>query len=376
MRSLFLLTFSLLFSSITYSYEDKDIEKIIKPFMAENEIPGMAIGILYKSKARELYYGFQSKEKEQPIGKNTIFEIGSVSKIFAATTGAYAKNKSNFSFQDKPSKYFPLLKNSDFDNVSLLQLATYTSGNLDLQLPEKIEDEQQLFMFLKDWKQQRTPGKYRHYSNPSIGLFGEAAARSMNTNYDDLLKNNILKKLKMNNTYIEVPDRRMKDYATGYDINNNRVTKIKTGVLGAESYGIKSTLPDLLNLINLNLNPQNAHPDFKKAIVDTHTGYYSIGNMTQALGWEKIGYPSSLEKLLESNSDEIVLQSNMIDKEIINSQSYLFNKTGSTSGFGTYVLFIPDEKFGLVMMMNKRIPNIERIKVAYNIFKTVEKSKN
>ncbi|MGG6831036.1 UNVERIFIED_CONTAM: serine hydrolase, partial [Staphylococcus haemolyticus] len=54
--------------------------------------------------------------------------------------------------------------------------------------------------------------------------------------------------------------------------------------------------------------------------------------------------------------------------------SQVFHKTGSTNGFGTYVLFIPEENFGLVMMMNKKIPNAERIKAAYQVFQSIKNS--
>jgi len=42
------------------------------------------------------------------------------------------------------------------------------------------------------------------------------------------------------------------------------------------------------------------------------------------------------------------------------------------NGFGAYVLFIPEEGFGLVMLMNKKIPNVDRIKAAYNVFETLK----
>ncbi|HRM31718.1 MAG TPA: serine hydrolase, partial [Acinetobacter johnsonii] len=47
-------------------------------------------------------------------------------------------------------------------------------------------------------------------------------------------------------------------------------------------------------------------------------------------------------------------------------------KTGSTNGFGAYILFIPEEDFGLVMLMNKKIPNVDRIKAAYNVFEILK----
>lgn len=43
-------------------------------------------------------------------------------------------------------------KNTPIDQVNLLQLATYTSGNLALQFPDEVKTDQQVLTFFKDWK--------------------------------------------------------------------------------------------------------------------------------------------------------------------------------------------------------------------------------
>ena len=255
----------------------------------------------------------------------------------------------------------------------MLELATYTSGSLPLQFPDQVQTDQQVLKYFQDWQVKHPPGQYRQYSNPSIGLFGELSARSMNVPFSVLLEQMIFPKLNLKNTYINVPKAQRVHYAFGYDQNNHPV-RVNPGALDAQAYGAKSILPDMLKLLDANLNVKKNKPDIKQALLETHHGYFKLGKMTQALGWETFSYPTTLDILLESNSEKVVMQANPIVKNTIQEKSQVFHKTGSTNGFGTYVLFVPEENFGLVMMMNKKIPNAERIKAAYQVFQSIKNS--
>ncbi|MFW6765446.1 ADC family extended-spectrum class C beta-lactamase [Acinetobacter baumannii] len=356
--------------------KDQEIKKLVdqnfKPLLDKYDVPGMAVGVIQNNKKYEMYYGLQSVQDKKAVNSNTIFELGSVSKLFTATAGGYAKTKGTISFKDTPGKYWKELKNTSIDQVNLIQLATYTSGNLALQFPDEVKTDQQVLTFFKDWKPKNPIGEYRQYSNPSIGLFGKVVALSMNKPFDQLLEKTIFPDLSLKHSYVNVPKTQMQNYAFGYNQENQPI-RVNPGPLDAPAYGVKSTLPDMLKFINANLNPQKYPKDIQRAINETHQGFYQVGTMYQALGWEEFSYPAPLQTLLDSNSEQIVMKPNKVTAISKEPSVKMFHKTGSTNGFGTYVVFIPKENIGLVMLTNKRIPNEERIKAAYAVLNAIKK---
>ncbi|MTG93701.1 ADC family extended-spectrum class C beta-lactamase [Acinetobacter baumannii] len=356
--------------------KDQEIKKLVdqnfKPLLEKYDVPGMAVGVIQNNKKYEMYYGLQSVQDKKAVNRSTIFELGSVSKLFTATAGGYAKNKGKISFDDTPGKYWKELKNTPIDQVNLLQLATYTSGNLALQFPDEVQTDQQVLTFFKDWQPKKPIGEYRQYSNPSIGLFGKVVALSMNKPFDQVLEKTIFPALGLKHSYVNVPKTQMQNYAFGYNQENQPI-RANPGPLDAPAYGVKSTLPDMLSFIHANLNPQKYPADIQRAINETHQGFYQVNTMYQALGWEEFSYPATLQTLLDSNSEQIVMKPNKVTAISKEPSVKMYHKTGSTTGFGTYVVFIPKENIGLVMLTNKRIPNEERIKAAYAVLDAIKK---
>lgn len=356
--------------------KDQEIKKLVdqnfKPLLEKYDVPGMSVGVIQNNKKYEMYYGLQSVQDKKAVNSSTIFELGSVSKLFTATAGGYAKNKGKISFDDTPGKYWKELKNTPIDQVNLLQLATYTSGNLALQFPDEVQTDQQVLTFFKDWQPKNPIGEYRQYSNPSIGLFGKVVALSMNKPFDQALEKTIFPALGLKHSYVNVPKTQMQNYAFGYNQENQPI-RVNPGPLDAPAYGVKSTLPDMLSFIYANLNPQKYPADIQRAINETHQGRYQVNTMYQALGWEEFSYPATLQTLLDSNSEQIVMKPNKVTAISKEPSVKMYHKTGSTNGFGTYVVFIPKENIGLVMLTNKRIPNEERIKAAYAVLSAIKK---
>ncbi|WP_419866627.1 class C beta-lactamase [Pseudomonas fluorescens] len=345
------------------------VDAAVTPVMQQQNIPGLTVALTVNGHAHYFNYGLGAKDTGQKVSENTLFEIGSVSKTFTATLAGYAQATGKLDLSSKASQLWPELKGSAFDNISVLQLGTYSAGGLALQFPADADSSDKMLGYFQQWKPKFPAGSHRQYSNPSLGLFGYLAAKSLGQPFDTAMTQTLLPKLDLQHTYLSVPAAQMGLYAQGYD-KNGKPVRVTPGALDAQAYGVKTSAVDMLRYVQANLKPETLEASLQRTIANTHTGYYTVGDMIQGLGWEMYRYPISLERLLAGNSTEMAMEAHKVqwlNPPQPQPHDVLINKTGSTGGFGTYVAFVPSRNIGIVIMANKNFPIPERVKIAYTV---------
>ncbi|WP_027997567.1 class C beta-lactamase [Sinorhizobium arboris] len=349
------------------------VDETIRPLMKENGVPGIAVAITVHGKRYIFNYGLASKADGQKVTNDTMFEIGSISKTFTATLASYAEARGELGLSDPASKYLPALAGTPFDEISLLDLGTYTAGGLPLQFPVSVTNQESVIDYYKGWRPTYAAGTHRLYSNPSIGLFGHLAAKSMGQPFADLMEGTIFPAFGLTSSFITVPQDRLGDYAYGYS-KAGKPVRVTPGVLDSEAYGVKTTAADLIRFVEANMDGTRLDETLRRAIAGTHTGYFKVGVMTQGLGWEMYPYPARLDDLLAGNSSQMALKPHKVTKLVPPSppqKSVWVNKTGSTNGFGAYAAFVPASRIGIVMLANKNYPIPARVKAAHRILTTL-----
>lgn len=349
------------------------VNAAVTPVMQQQGIPGLTVALTVNGQAHYFNYGVATKDTGQKVSENTLFEIGSVSKTFTATLAGYAQANGKLDLATKASTLWPALQGSAFDNISVLQLGTYSAGGLPLQFPSEADSPEQMLGYFQQWKPVYPAGSHRQYSNPSLGLFGYLAANSLGQPFDQAMTQTLLPKLGLQHTYLSVPASQMDLYAQGYD-KHDKPVRVTSGALDSQAYGVKTSAVDMLRYVQANLKPETLEASLQKTIANTHTGYYTVGDMTQGLGWEMYRYPISLDRLLAGNSTEMAMEAHKVqwlNPPRPQPADVLINKTGSTGGFGTYVAFVPAKDVGIVIMANKNFPIPERVKIAHKILSAV-----
>ena len=345
------------------------VDATIRPLMAAHDVPGMAVAVVVDGRTRIFNYGVASRETRAAVTDATLFELGSVSKTLTATLVAYAQVQGKLSLDDHPSRFLPQLQGYPIDRRSLRELGTYTAGGLPLQFPDDVTDDASMTAYFQQWKPVAPGGTQREYSNPIIGLLGHVAAAALQQDFAEAMTGTLLPMLGLRHAYMQVPAAAIPDYAWGYN-KANKPVRVNPGVFAAEAYGVKANAADVMHFVQANIDSTGLPPALRAAIDATHVGYFTGGDMVQAIAWEQYPYPVSLERLLAGNARATGTQPQMVKRLFspsVPAAPALYNKTGSTNGFGAYVAFVPAERIGIVLLANRNFPIPARIAAAHAI---------
>ncbi|MGM9485577.1 class C beta-lactamase [Roseateles sp. NT4] len=347
------------------------VEGTILPLMSRHDIPGLAVALTVDGRAYAFNFGVTAKQDGTPVTDSTLFEIGSVTKTMTATLAAYAQSTGKLSLDDHPGKYLPALKGTAVDKATVLHLATYTAGGLPLQFPDAVEGDAATWAYFRDWKPTARPGSLRSYSNPSLGLLGAVVAKALDQDFATALETRLFPAFGMAHSHVRVPERAMQDYAWGH--RDGKQVRMQPGPLAEPTYGVRTTASDLLRFVQMNIDPSSLEPAMRRAVEATQVGHFRSGPLVQGLGWEQYPYPVSREWLLGGNSAEMLLDPQPAYRlpDATQAGPRLFNKTGSTGGFGAYVAFVPSKRVGIVMLANRNYPIPARVEAACAILQAL-----
>ncbi|MBN8941990.1 MAG: beta-lactamase [Rhizobiales bacterium] len=345
------------------------VDRAMKPVIEEFGIPGLAVAVTIDGRRHFFDYGLASRQPRVAVTRDTLFELGSISKTFTVTLATSAEIAGKLSLTGRIGDYLPELAGSALGGVRVLDLATHTAGGFPLQMPDELRSHDQMMAYFRNWQPRFAAGTQRTYANPSIGLLGMIAARSLGQSYERLMERQLFPDLGLRRTYINVPADQMKSYAWGHTASGAPV-RVGPGLLAAEAYGVKSNAVDMIRFLEVNMGIGQVPEATSRAALATHTGHYRAGPYVQDMVWEQYSYPAALADLVAGNAPTVnrnPVPVSRIEPPMAPRQDVLINKTGSTNGFGAYVAYIPARRIGIVMLANKNYPNEARVRAAYAV---------
>ncbi len=281
-------------------WTDEQVQKILSDRIdVEKEAVGIVVGLVDVSGKRIFAHG-ATKTGElapKPDG-DTVFEIGSVSKVFTSLLLADMVQKSEVALEDPASKYLPktvAMPTRGKREIALLDLATHTSAlprmptnhaPADLGNPYADYSVEMMYSFLSSCKLTRAIGSKHEYSNLGAGLLGHILALRAGSDYETLLHNRIAKPLGMTSTAIQLTPDMQRRLATGHDESLAAVKNWDILTL-AGAGAIRSTVNDMLLFLEANMGKKDT--SLKAAMLDQQFTRKPTDSpdLSMALGWHK-----------------------------------------------------------------------------------------
>lgn len=337
-KSLHLLTFLLIIANTAIAQlPSKEIKAVIKTAVDSKRSKSIIIGIIDSNGRRIFSEGIISEDDPRLPDENTMYEIGSITKVFTTLVLADMSLKQQLSLQDPISKFLPKsvkTPNTKGKEISLLDLAIHTSTfprfpyNVD---PKNLDDAygdyttQRLFEYVSAYQPDMEIGSQWRYSNTAYGLLGYIlTTASKAKSYEELVKEQICKPLGMNSTVISLTPPLLKNTATGHSEYGKAVPPLNLSSIEAGG-AFRSNMNDMLTFAaaNLSLIPSNLAP----AMQLTHAKHIkkeSNGPDYATMGWT----------LWEKDGRNLIF------------------KDGGTPGFRTFIGIDTKNKFGVVVLSN------------------------
>ena len=348
------------------------VEQSFSSTIVDYEIPGLVVGVTMKGQHYFFATGLALREENITASPDTIFELGSISKVFNVSLAALAEQRGLLDLNAPVSDRLAELRGTAFDDISVMDLATHTTGGLPLQVPGAVQSVPHLIDWLADW-QPRQEGT-RSYSNVGTGLLGHITSDALGMGYAEAMEQILFPAMGLESTWIEVPAQSMNRYAFGYDKRTNTPIRVNPGVFDAESYSVKSTARDMLRLLDLELGLATSTPELTAALERTRQGQTKTPYYVQGMVWEQYPWPVNLEVMAKGSGYNFDLKSKpveRIDPPMRPQRDVILNKTGSTNGFGGYVAILPGESLGIVVLANRNYPNKARVRATYDLIESL-----
>ena len=323
-----------------------EIEIAVDDVMRKFNFPSMVAGLLVDGQLVWWRgYGRRDLEDGGAVDVHTVYRIASVTKTITAMALLMLRDEGKINLDTPAEQYVPELARvpqptEDGGPITIRQLITHTSGlprvgNFDYSNPREIGvTRRELLAAVEGIRLRAAPGTKHEYSNLGYALLGLIVEQVAGVPYHEFVNERILTPLGMRSArwrHEEVPGQQL---ATAYAYRGGAYEKVHHWNMGEALAmgGLYASLDDMARYLSFQMTvwPPGARPDkppLRNASVrESHmlAGWQPAKNgtgigwgVTAPMGWGPMVY-----------------------------------HTGVTHAYVTDVLFVPERRYGVIVMSN------------------------
>lgn len=253
------------FAQKSFKHERK-IEALVEAYVKHDKVNAVSVGVVSNGETWTRHYGVLDGKGTPVPNDQTIYELGSISKVFTSLLLADAVEAGRLKLNDPISRVMTKLHEANptvGDGITLQQLSHHVSGlprmpsnfkPADSTNPFAGYDRKLLMAYLLTAKPARKPGVDYEYSNLGVGLLGDLLSRNAGISYEALLKQKLTAPLKMSDTGITLSAKQAARFAPPH---NAALLPDKAWDFDALAGcgAIRSNVDDMLLFMKASLNP-------------------------------------------------------------------------------------------------------------------------
>jgi CubicO group peptidase (beta-lactamase class C family) len=315
-----------------------DIEKEVQSRIETGYHLNTVIGVIDKNGTRFYNYGQMSLTDSLKPNENSIFEIGSVAKIFTTALIADLELNKEIEINNSINQYMPVFEQVLKNNnriITLEDLINHTSGlprnptNVKRDDSNRYSDysKADLIEFLSSYTVDSSTKEYV-YSNLAYLVLENVIENKTKKSYESLINDKIWGTLGMNDSYFTVPDAKRDRLVTPYRTGEH-VEELDMGQFPAGG-GIKTTAKEMIRFIAAQLGIHSTTLD--SALKLTHEERFS--NIDGEFGLEYEGKLGLAWDIMERKE----------------SGKTIHYHKGGTNGFVSFAGFNLEDQIGVVVL--------------------------
>jgi len=315
-------------------FNDK-VDSIVNSKMNQYNIPGLSIGLIRNDSIIYLKgYGVKSIKTGNLVTENTIFHTASISKLFTAVATMKLVEQNVITVDDKLVDILPELKFDDkrVNDITIKNLLNHTSGLPDISSyhwgnNNESDNSLKEFVLGLNLKLDSDPSTKYEYSNLAYDILGYVIEKVSGSTFDDYLKENVLNKNGMYNS----------DF---------RYFKIHDSL---------KTVPHAKRWVTNNIYERKTYPYTRE-----HAPSSTLNSSSKDLSKWMISFLKTLDDSDLKHINQLMIEPTFSSNPYMGLGFQLntinSNKTighyGGDKGFRSYLIMIPEEKMGLVLLAN------------------------
>ena len=284
-------------------------------------------------------FGMADREKSIPVDAATLFNIGSISKVYVATAIMLLVDAGRVSLDKPVTDYLPEFRMADdrYKKITVRMLLNHASGlpgtegsnSFGFKYDDNVKRE--TINTLARAHLKHAPGAMAVYCNDGFTLAEMIVERVSGKKYIDFLQKRIFAPLSLKNTGMGIGEIKGKPVARYYDAKTGKPHPPETlSVLGAG--GLSSTAGELCRFVdafsaeNKLLEKASLH-EMRKAQPTAFRGGLRNPTVSMGLGWDFIGLP---------RYDAAGVQ--------------ILGKSGGTGNYSSMVYTVPDKRISVAVI--------------------------